>query len=122
MTAHRAPSPCSGGCGRLVATPGKCDACLSKARKQQDAQRGSAAERGYGNRWQKARATYLRKNPLCVHCKAEDRLIAATVVDHRIPHRGDWVLFWDTDNWQSLCKRHHDVKTATEDGGFGRTE
>jgi 5-methylcytosine-specific restriction protein A len=29
-------------------------------------------------------------------------------------------LFWDSKNWQSLCKHHHDVKTATEDGGFGR--
>jgi len=43
----------------------------------------------------------------------------ARIVDHVIPHRGDQELFWDTSNWQPLCKRCHDVKTAGEDGGFG---
>jgi len=41
------------------------------------------------------------------------------VVDHIVPHRGDRALFWDTSNWQPLCKPHHDAKTAREDGGFG---
>jgi 5-methylcytosine-specific restriction protein A len=45
---------------------------------------------------------------------------AANVVDHIKPHKGDQALFWCRDNWQSLCKRCHDYKTATEDGGFGR--
>lgn len=27
--------------------------------------------------------------------------------------------FWSVANWQALCKRHHDAKTAAEDGGFG---
>jgi len=44
----------------------------------------------------------------------------ATVVDHIIPHKGDYKLMYDQNNLQSLCKYHHDVKTATEDGGFGR--
>jgi len=82
--------------------------------------RGTSAQRGYGYRWQKARAHYLRAHPLCKRCDAEDRAVAATVVDHVVPHRGDMALFWDPDNWQPLCKRHHDIKTATEDGGFGR--
>ena len=43
----------------------------------------------------------------------------ATVVDHIIPHKGDMDIFWDEDNWQPLCKRCHDQKTATENGGFG---
>jgi 5-methylcytosine-specific restriction protein A len=59
-------------------------------------------------------------NPLCVTCQGEGRVEAATVVDHIIPHRGDQKLFWGRSNWQSLCKRHHDIKTASEDGGFGR--
>ena len=42
------------------------------------------------------------------------------VVDHRIPHKGDRVLFYDADNLQALCKPLHDSKTAREDGGFGR--
>lgn len=44
----------------------------------------------------------------------------AEVVDHIVPHKGDLSLFWSRSNWQSLCKRCHDIKTAMEDGGFGR--
>lgn len=47
-------------------------------------------------------------------------ITAATVVDHKMPHKGNMALFWDHDNWQSLCKPCHDYKTATQDGGFGR--
>ena len=39
----------------------------------------------------------------------------ATVVDHIVPHRGDPKLFWDPDNWQTLCKRCHDKKTGEFD-------
>lgn len=81
--------------------------------------RETAAARGYGGRWQKARATFLARSPLCVACATEGRVTAATVVDHITPHKGDQGRFWDTDNWQPLCKAHHDRKTATEDGGFG---
>jgi 5-methylcytosine-specific restriction endonuclease McrA len=40
---------------------------------------------------------------------------AASVVDHKIPHRGDQVLFWSEDNWQPLCKRCHDSVKQTEE-------
>jgi len=56
-----------------------------------------------------------------VHCQQRGKLTPATVVDHITPHRGDWDLFWDSSNWQPLCKPDHDHKTATEDGGFGRS-
>jgi 5-methylcytosine-specific restriction protein A len=72
------------------------------------APRPSARERGYNHRWDKARATFLRHHPLCRMCERESRVTAATVVDHVVPHRGDQVLFWDTGNWQPLCKQHHD--------------
>ncbi len=67
----------------------------------------TAAQRGYGYKWQKAREGFLRSHPLCVMCQSEDRVTAATVVDHKIPHRGDQALFWDRGNWQSLCATHH---------------
>jgi 5-methylcytosine-specific restriction protein A len=38
----------------------------------------------------------------------------ATEVDHIIPHKGDMKLFWDSDNWQGLCKSCHSKKTAKE--------
>jgi 5-methylcytosine-specific restriction endonuclease McrA len=67
----------------------------------------TTAQRGYGGRWQRARIRHLQNNPLCVMCEADGRVAAATVVDHKVPHRGDEALFWDTDNWQSLCASHH---------------
>lgn len=78
------------------------------------------SERGYGWRWQKARAAFLSRpeNVLCRMCKAEGRITAATVVDHKVPHRGDEVLMWDQENWQPLCKPHHDgAKQALEKSG-----
>lgn len=74
-----------------------------------------AAKRGYNRRWQKARKSYLEAHPLCVQCAKQGKYVRATVVDHIIPHRGDQKLFWDQNNWQSLCKSCHDQKTLTED-------
>ena len=61
------------------------------------------------------------RNRFCKDCwREEGRLVIATDVDHVIPHRGDERLMWDEKNWQGLCARHHGIKTAREDGGFGR--
>ena len=87
-----------------------------------DQRRGTAASRGYGAKWRRARAAYLAAHPLC-ECKecmaGEIRVRAAMVVDHKIPHKGDMKLFWDRSNWQAMSKPCHDKKTASEDGGFG---
>ncbi|MDC8446445.1 MAG: HNH endonuclease [Nitrosomonas sp.] len=81
-------------------------------------ERKTSAERGYGYRWQRARDGYLRKHPLCVYHEKRGQIVAATVVDHIIPHRGDMSLFWDSDNWQSLCKQCHDsIKQQQEKSG-----
>ncbi|MCH8851723.1 MAG: HNH endonuclease [Planctomycetes bacterium] len=85
-----------------------------------EAHRPSAAMRGYGRRWRRARFAYLAEHPLCRRCKAKDRLIAAECVDHIVPHRGDQALFWDTANWQALCLACHSKKTATEAAVLGR--
>lgn len=71
-------------------------------------EKNSSSERGYGHKWQKARNAFLGENPLCVMCESEGRLTPAQVVDHITPHRGDELLFWDRENWQPLCKIHHD--------------
>ena len=103
------------GCDVLLDLPGYC----ARHARQVEVQRGNSAERGYGHRWRKARDGYLRSHPLCVKHEVRGQLEPATVVDHIVPHRGDQGLFWDRDNWQALCKQCHDIKTATEDGGFG---
>ncbi len=85
-----------------------------------DQQRPNSTQRGYGYRWQKARLVHLAEHPLCATHLERGETVAATVVDHIVPHKGDPELFWDPENHQSLCKPCHDAKTATEDGGFGR--
>lgn len=82
------------------------------ARVAADRTRGSAHQRGYDSRWQRARLSFLADNPLCVECSKGGRIAEATVVDHVKPHRGDNALFWDRSNWQALCKPCHDRKTG----------
>ena len=61
------------------------------------------------------RPTQLLREPFCRECTRAGRLrVRATVVDHVIPHRGNWALFTDRTNLQSLCKSCHDRKTAQE--------
>jgi len=81
-------------------------------RKAADAARPSAQERGYTSKWSAARTAYLARHPLCAEHERHGRTVAACVVDHIIPHRGDQKLFWDKANWQSLCKPCHDKKTG----------
>ena len=71
--------------------------------------RKTSAQRGYGYRWQQARKQFLQENPFCADHRQRGKKVLATVVDHKIPHRGDERLFWDRTNWQSLCKQCHDT-------------
>jgi 5-methylcytosine-specific restriction protein A len=71
----------------------------------------SASARGYNYRWQQARLAFLRAHPLCQcpHCdEGRLRVTPATVVDHKVPHKGNSTLFWDRTNWQALSKQCHD--------------
>jgi 5-methylcytosine-specific restriction enzyme A len=85
-----------------------------EVKRELDRQRPSAARRGYGSRWRRARAAFLARHPLCAACQALERVVPATVVDHVAPHRGDARLFWDESNWAPACKSCHDAKTARE--------
>jgi 5-methylcytosine-specific restriction protein A len=94
----------------------------------------SSTARGYGYKWQQAREGYLLAHPFCVYCLRDAGVTAtdnvdiameclakglglpyASVVDHRIPHRGDMVLFWDKTNWQSMCAPHHSADKQREE-------
>mgnify|MGYP001201243132 FL=1 len=70
--------------------------------------RASSTQRGYGYKWQKASAGFLKSHPLCADHLKRGQVVEATVVDHIKPHRGDQQVFWDKSNWQSLCKQCHD--------------
>jgi 5-methylcytosine-specific restriction protein A len=75
-------------------------------------------------RWAKAKATQLAKQPLCEECEKQRRVTPATVVNHRIPHKGDLGLFWDPANHQSVCKPHHDgpIQRAERAGFSGAVD
>lgn len=75
----------------------------------------TSSQRGYGHKWQQARAGYLAKHPLCVFCERDGKYTAANVVDHSIPHRGDMVIFWQSQHWQALCKPCHDGEAQRRD-------
>ena len=115
---NKLPRGCAqSGCPELTTDPScKCPEHRKEQVKRYDKDRGSSYTRGYDRRWSKARIRFLSENPLCVMCMERGFENAATVVDHKKAHKGDPELFWDEDNWQSLCKPDHDRKTAKENG------
>jgi 5-methylcytosine-specific restriction protein A len=76
--------------------------------------RPTANARGYNYRWQQASQRFLQSHPLCVLCLKQDKVRAATCVDHIVPHRGDQRRFWQEANWQALCDSCHGAKSAGE--------
>jgi hypothetical protein len=73
----------------------------------------------YNSRWWKRRRReQLTNYPLCAMCLSQDRIVAATVVDHVVPHRANAELFFDGE-LQSLCVMHHNkTKQDIERRGF----
>lgn len=120
----RPPHPCNKpGCGSLTQSR-FCRAHTTDNTRNYDHRRGSRHARGYGSRWEKARRIHLAEHPLCAMCERANRVTAATVVDHITPHKGDQGLFWNRDNWQSLCAHCHsstkqrlEKKSHTTPGG-----
>lgn len=94
-------------CGQ--ATRGRCE-CAPKVMEQ----RKSARERGYTTQWDKARKGFLSRHPICSECQWHKRIVPATVVDHKLPHKGDMELFWISEWWQPLCSLCHARKTDRE--------
>jgi 5-methylcytosine-specific restriction enzyme A len=48
-------------------------------------------------------------------CLDQGHVTAATTVDHIKPHKGDWSLFSDPANLQSLCPSHHSSTKQREE-------
>lgn len=62
-------------------------------------------------RWQPLRADQLAREPFCRECRKRGIREYATDVDHIVDHKGDWTLFLDPGNLQSLCHSCHSKKT-----------
>ena len=106
-----AKRPCTiPGCGALTDT----GRCALHPRKPWAGARAVVDRLGIRNqtynspRWVKARATFLAHRPFCP-CGNPSK-----VLDHIIPHNGDWDRFWDEDNWQAICLPCHKAKTGRE--------
>ena len=84
-------------------------------------------------RWQRERAGFLAEpeNQFCVRCHALGLLNPGIyhkdgtpetnprrmhlVVNHKLRHHGDPILFWDPGNWEPLCPDHHDIDVQSEE-------
>lgn len=67
-------------------------------------------------RWERVRCEQLSRQPLCERCLSQEIVELATVVHHKVAHRGALGLFWDGP-FESLCKSHHDRDGQLEDHG-----
>jgi hypothetical protein len=45
----------------------------------------------------------------------------ATVVHHKQPHKGNYDLFWNEDNWEAVCAPcHNGIKQMQELHGYSQ--
>ena len=70
------------------------------------ADRPSAAKLGYGRTWQRQRAWYLGRHPLCALCEQRGGLTPATQVHHLVIPIGEEGHSRE-DNLQALCASCH---------------
>jgi 5-methylcytosine-specific restriction protein A len=59
--------------------------------------------------WKSIRRHRLAEEPHCRQCALEGRTVVASHVDHIKPHLGEWLLFVQYDNTESLCPNHHNA-------------
>ena len=102
-------------------TDGYCDVHRPK-RTRDRSEEARAWHRWYGLPiWtDELRPAQLLKEPFCRECARiyppgdPRRRTRATDVDHIVDHKGNWALFTDPDNLESLCHSCHSRKTARE--------
>ena len=95
------------------------NAVKSRAHKQYEVARAfkgmSRANRGFytSTAWRKVRHQVIARDPLCVICLDEGRLVDTTTVDHITPINQGGQRF-DLDNLQGLCSSCHNRKSAKD--------
>ena len=100
------------GCGVLV--PGGY--CAAHQPKPADRSEEAKSWRWmYGtDTWKRLRSAQLLAEPFCRECAKRGLRTQATDVDHIRDHKGDWDIFTDRANLESLCHSCHSRKTARE--------
>lgn len=117
---RRAGHPCRyPGCPAIVHDVPYCEQHARERQVEYDAQRGSAASRGYGYRWRQLRMMVLAAQPLCADPYHIHPLpVLATDVDHVVPLDAGGTD--ELDNLQALCHSCHSRKTSKADGRWGK--
>ena len=64
--------------------------------------------------WKQKRVHQLSNHPLCAYCLKDGLVVAATVVHHVVPHKGDWMTF-STSLLESLCDHCHNSIAQSEE-------
>jgi len=81
-----------------------CPAHQKQTSKQEDANRGTATQRGYGGNWRKVRAVQLARHPECEDCLGKGRHRVAELVHHRDGDSRNNTA----ENLASLCRPCHE--------------
>lgn len=102
------------GCCALV-PGGYCDAHRPRRTADRSVEAQSWRWMYQTSKWlDELRPEQLLREPFCRECARHGIRTRATDVDHIRDHKGDWVLFCDPDNLESLCHSCHSRKTARE--------
>lgn len=109
--------PCAT-CPALIETSSRCSECLARRRRGSRQRNGRRDVHSSSAAWRESAAAFVAQHVVCVGCGSRSE-----VADHVIPRRvlvARGIANPDAWRWlQPLCKRCHDRKTATVDGGFG---
>lgn len=112
-------------CGKEARCPGlygckHSDNCVQAGKPIQKAPRQNIEHHALykGKVWRGIRDIQLSRYPLCERCLGLGYSTPAVAVDHVTPHKGDYALFVDPNNRQSLCTSCHSYKTNKENAGI----
>lgn len=116
----RSLHPCSvPGCTELIRDGRYCQQHIIAHSHLYEQQRGTAASRGYGARWQRLRKMYLAAHPICVDPDSvhPGQVIPATDPHHIIPRREGGPD--SEENLMALCHSCHSRLEAREGHRWG---
>lgn len=82
----------------------KHEADVAKADRVKD----RASKKGFKDKvWKAAVSSHLDSIPLCEDCSRRGYVSVACAVVHKTEPKLDRVLFWDKNNWLSVCSPCH---------------
>jgi 5-methylcytosine-specific restriction protein A len=103
---YKAKKPCAfRGCRELTSKHYCEKHAKLEVKRYNHQDRDPDSNKRYGRAWKKIKNAFLSANPLCVICKAEGRLIPATVAHHKVKVTEGGTNDWD--NMEALCNECH---------------